>query len=71
MADGFVLILCNVLDFKPLRAVPNEHTSSNDLLIKLVFFAVGFGVIQGPWRWHRAFRDPVPFPPVYPPAKND
>jgi len=39
-------------------------------LIKLVLFAVFFGLIQGPWRWHRAFRDPVPFPPVYPPAKN-
>jgi hypothetical protein len=39
-------------------------------LIKLVLFAVFFGLIQGPWRWHRAFRDPVPFSPVYPQAKK-
>ena len=38
-------------------------------LIKLVLFAL-FGLIQGPWRWHRVFREPVPFPPVCPPVKN-
>jgi hypothetical protein len=49
----------------------HRHTGWLSELIKLVLFAVGFGLIQGPWRWHRAFRDPVPFPPVYPPPKND
>jgi hypothetical protein len=49
-----------------------DHRSAGWLseLIKLILLAVGFGLIQGPWRWHRAFRDPVPFPPVYPPAKS-
>lgn len=50
-----------------------SHRSTGWLseLIKLVLFAVVFGLIQGPWRWHQAFRDPVTFPPVYPPAKNN
>lgn len=49
-----------------------DHRSTGWLseLIKFVLFAVVFGLIQGLWRWHSAFRDPVPFPPVYPPAKN-
>jgi hypothetical protein len=38
-------------------------------LMKLVFLAVCFGLFQGFRGWHIAFRDPVPFPPVYPPAK--
>jgi hypothetical protein len=49
-----------------------DHRSTGWLseLTKLVLLTVGFGLIQGPWRWHQAFRDPVPFPPVYPPAKS-
>ena len=37
--------------------------------IKLVFFAVFYGLFMGFWNWRRAFRDPVPFPPEYPPPK--
>jgi uncharacterized membrane protein len=38
-------------------------------LTKLLLFTVCIGLFQGLWGWHRAFRDPVPFPPDYPPAK--
>jgi hypothetical protein len=37
-------------------------------LIKLVFLAVFFGLFMGFWGWQKV-RDPVPFPPVYPPTK--
>jgi hypothetical protein len=38
-------------------------------LMKLLFSSVFFGLFQGFWGWHNAFREPVPFPPEYPPAK--
>jgi hypothetical protein len=38
-------------------------------LIKLLFLSVLIGLSQGFWGWHNAFREPVPFPPDYPPAK--
>jgi hypothetical protein len=39
-------------------------------LVKFAFSALFFfGLIQGFSGWRRAFRDPVPFPPDYPPAK--
>jgi hypothetical protein len=38
-------------------------------LTKLLFSAVLFGLFQGFWGWRNAFRDPVPFPPDYPPAR--
>jgi hypothetical protein len=37
-------------------------------LIKFAFLALFFGLFQGFGGW-RAIRDPVPFPPNYPPAK--
>jgi hypothetical protein len=37
-------------------------------IVKLVFLAVLFGWFQGAWTWSE-FRDPVPFPPEYPPPK--
>ena len=48
-----------------------SHRSAGWLseLVKLAFYALFFGVFQGSWRWHRVFRDPVPFPPDYPPSK--
>ena len=36
---------------------------------KLVFSSVLFGCFQGVRTWGETFRDPVPFPPVYPPPK--
>ena len=36
---------------------------------KLVFLSVVFGCFQGVRTWSESFRDPVPFPPVYPPPK--
>jgi len=38
-------------------------------LSKLVFLSVVFGLFQGLRNWSE-FRDPVPFPPEYPPARN-
>lgn len=38
-------------------------------LTKLIFVTACFGLWQGFSAWHKAFRDPVPFPPDYPPAK--
>ena len=35
---------------------------------KLVFSSVLFGCFQGIRTWSEEFRDPVPFPPTYPPA---
>jgi len=37
---------------------------------KLAMFAVLLGWFQGARTWSEAFRDPVPFPPDYPPPKN-
>ena len=37
---------------------------------KLAMFAVLLGWFQGARNWSEAFRDPVPFPPEYPPPKN-
>ena len=36
---------------------------------KLVFYSVFFGCFHGVRTWSEAFRDPRPFPPVYPPPK--
>jgi len=36
---------------------------------KLVLSSVLFGWFQGARTWSEAFRDPVPFPPNYPPPK--
>jgi len=36
---------------------------------KLAMFAVLLGWFQGARTWSESFRDPVPFPPNYPPAK--
>jgi hypothetical protein len=36
---------------------------------KFVFSSLLFGCFQGVRTWSEAFRDPVPFPPVYPPPK--
>ena len=36
---------------------------------KLVFSSVLFGCFHGVMTWSESFRDPVPFPPVYPPPK--
>ena len=36
---------------------------------KVVFLSVLFGCFHGVRTWGEAFRDPVPFPPVYPPPK--
>jgi hypothetical protein len=38
-------------------------------LIKLLFISVFMGLFQGVWGWQNSFREPVPFPPDYPPAK--
>ena len=38
-------------------------------IAKLVFSSVLFGWFQGARTWSEAFRDPVPFPPNYPPLK--
>lgn len=37
-------------------------------LVKFAFLALFFGLFQGFGSWRRAFRDPVPFPPDYPPS---
>jgi hypothetical protein len=37
--------------------------------IKFAFYAVFFGLFQGFWGWRNEVRDPVPFPPDYPPVK--
>ena len=34
----------------------------------VVFWTVSYGLLQGIWTWSE-YRDPVPFPPKYPPAK--
>jgi hypothetical protein len=66
LGPGFAFGLAMItIDFAGHRS-----TSWPSELIKLVLFAVFFGLIQGLWRWQRVLRDPVPFPPVYPPAKN-
>ena len=36
---------------------------------KLLLLSVIFGCFHGVRTWGEAFRDPVPFPPVYPPPK--
>jgi len=36
---------------------------------ELVMFAVLFGWLQAARTWGENFRDPVPFPPIYPPAR--
>jgi len=36
---------------------------------KVVFSSAIFGCFQGLRTWSEAFRDPVPFPPIYPPPK--
>ena len=36
---------------------------------KLVLLSVLVGWFQGAWTWSENFRDPVPFPPNYPPPK--
>jgi len=36
---------------------------------KVVFLSAIFGCFQGVRTWSEAFRDPVPFPPIYPPPK--
>ena len=36
---------------------------------KLVFLSLIVGLFQGARIWNEAFRDPVPFPPNYPPPK--
>ena len=38
-------------------------------IAKLVFLSVLFGWFQGARTWNEAFRNPVPFPPNYPPQK--
>jgi hypothetical protein len=38
-------------------------------IVKLVFLTLLFGWFQGARAWSETFRDPVPFPPNYPPAK--
>ena len=35
---------------------------------KLAFLAAIFGWVQGAWTWSEKFREPVPFPPNYPPV---
>jgi hypothetical protein len=37
--------------------------------IKFAFYAMFFGLFQGFSGWRNEVRDPVPFPPDYPPAK--
>jgi|ERR1700735_213451 len=37
--------------------------------IKFAFFAVFFGLFQGFGSWRNELRDPVSFPPAYPPVK--
>jgi hypothetical protein len=37
--------------------------------IKFAFYAVFFGLFQGFGGWRNEVRDPVPFPPDYPPVK--
>jgi hypothetical protein len=36
---------------------------------KVVFLSALFGCFHGVRTWSEAFRDPVPFPPIYPPPK--
>jgi len=36
---------------------------------KFVLLSVLVGWLQGAWTWSENFRDPVPFPPNYPPPK--
>jgi hypothetical protein len=36
-------------------------------LPKLAFMSIAFGLFQGVRNWSKTFRDPVPFPPNYPP----
>jgi hypothetical protein len=38
-------------------------------LLKLGFISVAVGLFTGLQNWNRCFRDPVPFPPNYPPQK--
>lgn len=38
-------------------------------IVKLAFLTVFFGWFLGARTWSETFRDPVPFPPNYPPAK--
>jgi hypothetical protein len=38
-------------------------------IVKLVLFSVFFGWFNGARTWSEVFRDPVPFPPNYPPLK--
>ena len=39
-------------------------------LPKLAFLSIVFGLFHGVRSWSEAFRDPVPFPPDYPPPKK-
>ncbi|HEX3321237.1 MAG TPA: hypothetical protein VHR84_11080 [Terriglobales bacterium] len=38
-------------------------------IVKLLFLSVLVGCFHGVRTWNQAFRDPVPFPPAYPPQK--
>lgn len=38
-------------------------------IVKLVFLSVLFGSLNGVRTWSETFRDPIPFPPVYPAQK--
>ena len=39
-------------------------------LAKLALISILLGWFQGARTWSEAFRDPIPFPPDYPPARN-
>jgi len=48
---------------------PHSHSWLSELA-KLALMSILLGWYQGARTWSEAFRDPVPFPPDYLPAKN-
>lgn len=65
LGSGFAFGLAMItIDF-----VSHRFAGWASQLIKFVFLAVCFGAFQGYWGWSRAFRNPVPFPPNYPPTR--
>ena len=65
LGPGFAFGLAtSTMDF--LRNLSRGWVSES---IKFAFYAMFFGLFQGFSGWRNEVRDPVPFPPDYPPVK--
>jgi len=62
LAFGLAITVADLLTF--------DFRGWTSVLGKLAMLTVLFGWLHGARTWSEAFRDPVPFPPEYPPPKN-